>query len=320
MVRFGIVGAGGIAHKFAEDITCVKNAKLVAIASRNAEKSKEFADKFALSYHFSSYSEMAESNVIDAVYIATPHSFHMEHSILFLENKKHVLCEKPIAVNEKQFTLMKESAVKNKKLLMEGMWMRYLPAIKELSRIINEKVFGDIVEVDCTFGIDIINHVPFEGRHLNINLAGGSLLDVGVYPISLLDYTYNIELSDVKVESKFHNSKVDVYNEITVNEKNFNAILKSAFDRELPNKAIIKFNEGLVEVPNFFRAESLIINGELTMFPFVKGGFEYEIESFCKSVINDELENDIMPHSVSMRVLRLLDLIRSKMNLKYPFE
>ncbi|MBU1020594.1 MAG: Gfo/Idh/MocA family oxidoreductase, partial [Firmicutes bacterium] len=135
MVRFGIVGAGSIAQKFARDIRLVKNASLVAVASRDALKAFEFKEKYDLEVAYGSYLEMAKDPNIDAVYIATPHNFHFEQSLLYLNHQKHVLCEKPIAVNKEQLEMMISTAKNNDMLLMEAMWSKFLPAhvlIKQL--------------------------------------------------------------------------------------------------------------------------------------------------------------------------------------------
>jgi predicted dehydrogenase len=128
MIRFGIVGAKGIAQKFARDIKLVENAKLTAVSARSEEQAKAYQNMYKTEYFFSSYEEMAKSSVIDAVYIATPHNLHFSLAILFMENKKHVLVEKPIAVNQVEYQKMIDCAKKNQVLLMEAMWTSFLPS------------------------------------------------------------------------------------------------------------------------------------------------------------------------------------------------
>ena len=132
-VRWGIVGPGNIANKFAKAIKNVETAELVAVAARSKEKGKIFAETYGIKNVFTGYEKMAESDLVDAVYIATPHPFHKPNAKMFLSAKKHVLCEKPVCVNAYQAENLKECAKENNVFLMEAMWTRFLPAINEAS-------------------------------------------------------------------------------------------------------------------------------------------------------------------------------------------
>jgi len=203
MVRFGIVGAGGIANKFARDLLLVDNAKLTAVSARSVAKAEAYKLQYNVEFAFSSYEAMALSDKIDAVYIATPHNFHYEQAILFMRNHKHVLIEKPIAVNLSQYEEMVKVAKDNSVLMMEAMWTRFLPSTRFIKGIIDEGDFGNLVEADIEFGYSLIDNYPEERRLLNPNLAGGSVLDMGVYPLSFFLMINKAEIKEINAKADF---------------------------------------------------------------------------------------------------------------------
>ena len=323
MIKFGVVGAGNIARKFIQDIKVVENAKVVAIASRSIDKAEAYKKEFNLDYAFSDYVALAKSDVVDAIYIATPHNFHEEQSILFMNHKKHVLCEKPIAVNKKQAQHMYDVAKQNNVLLMEAMWMRFLPASKRVLEITESKIFGEIKSIELSFCVPIGLNAPLEGRLLNPNLAGGSLLDVGIYPMSYLKYLVTDKITSIKATAVKHETGIDMYTEADVvfdNKLKTKAKIYSAFDRDFHNKAIIEYEKGTIIAPSFFSGKEVIINGQKEHYPFRSDGFEYQIESFVDTLIDKSIENDIMTHKKSLDVMDLSDKIRKEIDLKYPFE
>ena len=201
MVRFGIVGGGGIAKKFARDIAFVDHAVISAVAARTKEKAEEYGVFYHVKHMFSSYEEMAKSDVIDAVYIATPHSFHFEHAMLFIQHKKHVLVEKPITVNARQFKLLSNAAKTAGVLLMEAMWTHFLPATKFVKDLIDSNSLGKMQEAYIDFGYSLITNYPKERRLLNPKLGGGSILDIGVYPISFFLLINQVPIYEISAEA-----------------------------------------------------------------------------------------------------------------------
>ena len=321
MIRFGIVGAGEIAQKFARDIKYSKGAVLTAVASRNLAKAEEFAQEFNIEFAFGSYEEMAKSNKIDAVYIATPHNFHKEQSILFMNNKKHVLCEKPIAVNTKEFEEMVFSAQKNKVLLMEAMWTRFLPSTLKVRETVQSKKLGKLKNVYLEFGFDVIGNVTESGRMLNPHLAGGSLLDMGVYPVA---YTLNItdqKVKTIRAKSRFSHTGVDIDCVIDfVFEDQSTAKLISSIDQDKQSPGILEFEKGTIIIDEFWRSQKVTINDKEFLFPHIGEGFPYEINSFVETLESGHLENNIMTHDQSRKSMQMLDEIRKVVGLTYPFE
>ena len=321
MIRFGIVGAGKIASKFARDIQCVDKAKLVAIASRDLSKAIEFKEQHHIEYAFGSYEDMAKSDLIDAVYIATPHNFHMEQSILFMNHKKHVLCEKPISVNQKEFEIMVEVATRNNVLLMEAMWTSFLPVTLEINKIVEAKKFGNIKHMNIEFGFEFLGKGGDEGRLFNPKLAGGSLLDVGIYPVA---YTFNITNQPIKkMTSKATMYPTGVDSEVIIDlvyEDLSTARLVSSFIENKKQSAILEFEHGTIVVDQFWSGERASINDEVKHFPMLGEGFPYEIASFIDTLEKHEIENHIMTHDRTRKCIKMLDDIRKQIGLVYPFE
>lgn len=321
MIRFGIVGAGGIAQKFARDIKFSKGAIVTSVASRNLERAIEFKNEHDIEFAFGNYEEMAKSDLIDAVYIATPHSFHMEQSILFMNHKKHVLCEKPIAVNTEQFDKMVKSAKENKVLLMEAMWTRFLPATQKVREVVQSMKLGKLKHAYLEFGFDVTGLGGDEGRLFNADLAGGSLLDMGVYPVA---FTLNITdqpIKSIEAKAKFYKTGIDTECIVDVTfEDNSTARLVSSFLDDRNSPGVIEFENGKIVAENFWRSQKVIINDEEFEYPFIGEGFPYQINAFVDSLEKGLLENEIMTHDQTRKSMVILDNIRNVIGLKYPFE
>ncbi|XMB71713.1 Gfo/Idh/MocA family oxidoreductase [Mycoplasmatota bacterium WC30] len=321
MVRFGIVGANGIARKFARDIVLTKNATLTAVSARTLEKANKYKEEYQVPFAYSSYLELAESKEIDAVYIATPHCFHYEQAILFMNHKKHVLVEKPIAVNQKQLNEMIKIAKKNNVLLMEAMWTHFLPSSQFIKKIIKSKTPGKLLEAHIDFGYSLINDYPDEKRLMNINLAGGSILDLGIYPISFYHFIKQVPIKSVSAKAEFTHTGVDASCDIDITDENDAHIyIRSSMNEKLPNHAKLIFENGSIELKDFSRSSQVYINDSKFDISFEGEGFVHEIRSFSESIMNKDIENSIMTHQASLSCLETMDKVRNIIELKYPFE
>lgn len=321
MIRFGIVGAGGIADKFAKDIKFANNAVAVAVASRNLDKASEFAKKHDIEHAFGSYEELANSDLVDAVYIATPHNFHKEQSILFMNHKKHVLCEKPIAVSNSDFEEMVLCSKKNNVLLMEAMWTRFLPVTLKVREVIKSGTLGALKKAYFEFGANIMGLGGNTGRWFNYNLAGGSLLDMGVYPVA---YTLNITdepIVKIDATAKYYETGIDLECVAKVTfDGGATATLVSSFSEDRKAPGVMEFENGTIVAENFWQSEKVTIDGVVFDFPHLGGGFPYQIMSFSETLEKGLLENEIMTHEETRKSMKLLDRIRQEIGLVYPFE
>jgi len=321
MIKFGIVGAGAIAHQFARDIKKCKDSKLVAISSRSIKRALEFKEKYNLELAFGSYEEMAKSNEIDAVYIATPHNFHKEQSILFMDNKIHVLCEKPISVNLIELNEMIASAQQNKVLLMEAMWTRFLPSSIIVKEVVKSNKLGKLKNVNLEFGYSLINNYSEERRLLNPSLAGGSLLDLGVYPISFLMHVNDSKIKSIKAHSRMHKIGVDIETNMLIEfADGSTAKLDCSMDTDLNKPGLLEFESGTIIMEDFSRSKRIYIDGKVMDIPFIEEGFGYQINSFTNTINNHLLENDVMTYEESRKVMSIMDQVRKITGIKYPFE
>ncbi|MBQ3109684.1 MAG: Gfo/Idh/MocA family oxidoreductase [Clostridia bacterium] len=320
-VRWGIAGPGDIANKFARAVANVEGATVTAVASRSMEKGEEFAKKYGIEHVFEGYDKMAESDVIDAVYICTPHRFHYEIAKMYLEKGKHVLCEKSICVNEEQILDLQKCAKDKNLFLMEAMWTRFLPALKEVRQVIESGEIGEIraVEADFCFGI------PTEAnpKLFDVSLAGGATLDVGVYSLTFAsmflgdDYEKLYAVADVK-------EGVDLHTVILIKYKNGAiANLSGGIGVNKPEGAYIYGTKGQIFVPAFFAASEydVVIDNETKHVkkPPIAGGFEEEIIEACSCIRNGKTESDIMPVEQSVRICRQMDEVRRQIGVRYDF-
>lgn len=321
-IRWGIAGPGVIANKFAKAVLNIDSCELVAVASRSLERGADFAKKYGIENVFGSYEEMAASSLVDAVYIATPHPFHKSCAEIFLNAGKHVLCEKPICVNAYQANRLYECAKKNKVFLMEAMWTRFLPAVKELEKVIRDGIIGDILEISADFCYRITeadDPKMFEGK-----MAGGSLLDVGVYGLHFISLFLGNAPESIKTQSEVRGG-VDMHTGVLLKFKNGEiAHVSSAIDVEKPASAYIYGTDGYVFIPDFYGAKEFFIfkgNEKLRVSkPSLGDGFEEEILEASLCIASGKTESDRLPLSETIAILRQMDTIRAEIGLKYPLE
>ena len=318
-IRWGIIGLGNIANKFATDLAKVKNTELVAVASRSEEKAVTFAKEFNSKKAYSSYDELANDTEVDAIYIATPHSFHKEHAILCLKNKKAVLCEKPFAMNLQEVEEMIAVAKENNVLLMEALWTYFLPHYRHLLDLINSNKYGEILKLEADFGF----HMPFnlESRLFDKNVGGGSLLDIGIYPIFASLSSLGLP-KKIDANATFFENGVDASCDMIFQYNNANAYLKSTILEKTKTEAIFTFKEAVITVNTQFHAPSTISifeNGkeEVLDFNYKTIGYNFEIEHFNELIRNNKKESNIMTFEFSKSLIKTLDVVRGVIGLEY---
>ncbi len=320
-IRWGIAGPGNIANKFAAAIKNVDGAEITAVASRSYDKASEFADKYGIGNVFSSYEEMALSDKIDAVYISTIHPFHKSCAELFIENKKHVLCEKPICVNAYQAEKLSECAKENGVFLMEAMWTRFLPAIKETKAMIENGEIGIIKGFEADF---CYRETPENASILFDNaIAGGALLDVGIYPLNLTAYLFGRNRK-ITAQAVTRNG-VDLHTQMTLEYTDgMIASLSCAIEVAKPETAFIYGTDGYIKLPTFYGAQEIILakdgKEKVIPMPSIGDGFEEEIIEACTVIFAGRTESSIMPISESIAILKEMDFIRKQIGITYPLE
>ncbi|WP_040196147.1 Gfo/Idh/MocA family protein [Candidatus Soleaferrea massiliensis] len=324
-INWGIIGTGWIADKMATALNFLEDANLAAVGSRTLEKAQRFAQQFQIPRAYGSYEELAADPDIDIIYIATPHSEHYANVKLCLENGKHVLNEKAFCVNKKQAEEVIELAREKKLFLMEALWTRFQPAANALVKTIRDGVIGDVhmLKAELCF---LLNRDK-EFRLLNPNLAGGALLDVGIYPITMASLVFGSRPQKVVTHAVMGETGVDERDCINLfYEDGKFASLVAAIDTEGSNTAYIYGTKGQIMVPQDWCPESFTVktyadNKETTYkLPFSCNGYEYEAACAMDCIREGKLESEIMPHSTTLEIMELLDSIRDQWGLRYPFE
>ena len=321
-IRWGIVGPGNIANKFAVAIKNVECAELAAVAARSMEKGSEFAARYGIPKVFGGYDAMAASDEVDAVYIATPHPFHKPCAELCLKAGKHVLCEKPLCINEAQAVALKECAKEHGVFLMEAMWTRFLPAVKEACAIVASGAIGEVMGLTADF---CYASTPLEESKIFQNdMAGGSLLDVGVYGLHFASLFLGTAPERIHADA-WIKYDVDCHTKILLQYANGAiAEVSSAISLEKPESAYIYGTKGHIYLPQFYGAKELFVTidgkEEHLLRPGIGDGFEEEIIEACSCISAGKLESDVLPLSESIAIIRQMDSIRRQIGVRYPLE
>jgi len=322
--RWGIVGPGAIAHTFADAISHIKNAKLQAVASKNPKRAGDFARKYSIPDHFDNYEQLYSSDNVDIVYVATTHNFHCSNSLDALNARKHVLCEKPMAVNASQVKQMINSAQKNNVFLMEAMWTRFLPVMNEVRKIIEEGTIGLPQVLYADFGVSF-NFDP-KSRIYNPDLAGGALLDLGVYCIALASMIFG-KPKNISSTVKMARTPVDERSTIIFEYDNAKvAVLFQALDLETPKEALIIGTKGSIKLhPTWISGTDYTLklsDGTEKKYKVDthKNGFVYQIMAVHDSLDAAKTQCDLMSLDETLAIAETMDAVRSQWNFKYPFE
>jgi predicted dehydrogenase len=320
-IKWGILATGKIAHKFVSDIKWVKDAEVIAVASRDIQKGEEFAREFKIPKAYGNYKDLANDPDVDVIYIATPHTFHFENTLMCLEAGKHVLCEKPIGMNSQQLVDLMNTAREKHLFLMEALWTRFLPSYLKFRELILNGSIGEVRMIQSDFGFISPNNN--EHRLRNRKLGGGSLLDIGIYPVFLaLDIAGEPE--NILSTAIFSDQHIDESCSVLFNyhSKKIIASLTSTQVANTPVGAIIFGTEGNIRLNRFWHTPTTIdleIGGQNEHFKFDNEGigYHYEAAEVNKCISEGKTESDIFPLSKSLQLHRVLDTIRNQIGLTY---
>jgi predicted dehydrogenase len=295
---------------------------LYAAASRDPEKAQEFAAQFGAGKAYGSYEELADDGGVDLIYIATPHSHHHEHAKLCMERGRNVLVEKAFTVNAGQARELVALAEKKHLLLAEAIWTRYMPARFALDRILASGVIGEPLMLTANLGY---NNIHIE-RMYEPALAGGALLDLGVYPINFALMAFGNDIDYIESSAELFRTGTDLRNNITIHFKGGRyAELYASLDQATDRKAFIKGTGGQIEFENINNCEWIRthIDGANTVqfdVPEQFTGLEYQVRSCKKAIEHNLIECPEMPHAEIIRVMEIMDSLRKDWGVKYPME
>ncbi|HMB99693.1 MAG TPA: Gfo/Idh/MocA family oxidoreductase [Flavobacteriaceae bacterium] len=319
-IRWGIIGLGNIAHKFSQDLLTIEDAELYAVASRTQEKADEFAKKYNATKAYASYEDLANDNNVDAVYIATPHVLHKENTIMCLKKGIAVLCEKPFAMNAQEVEDMIACAKENNTLLMEALWTYFLPHYQYVLNLIENKTYGNVLKLESQFGF--FREFNDASRTFNKSLGGGSLLDIGIYPIFTAISTLGIP-KQIEASATFFSNGADSLCNMTFHyNNNCKAQLKSTFLANIPTEAIFHCEDATVKINHMFHMPttvSIIIDGkeDVKDFGYNTIGYNYEAIHFNQLIREGKKESNIMTFDFSRKIIKILDEVSKIIGLEY---
>lgn len=320
--NWAILGCGKIAGKFANDVLLTEGANLYAVASRDTHKAATFGATYSATKAYGSYKEMAQDPNVDIVYIATPHMFHKENTILCLSHHKAVLCEKAFAMNLEEVEEMVAFAKAQQTFLMEALWTHFLPHYQFVLNTVHNGDLGTITSLKADFGFK--SDYDTNSRLYNKSLGGGSLLDVGIYPVfaalTLLGYTENMS-----AQALLGPTGVDHHCSIKLEYPNeVQADLFSAIDEKTDTTCHITLEHGEILINSRFHEPTnvtIITHGSSKTydFPIPEGinGYHYEILHCQKMLESNKTESDIMTFDKSTDLIKMLDNVRKNIGLVY---
>ena len=322
-MKIGILGAGRIAGTMAATIREMDQAKNYAVAARDHERAEAFAKEYGVEQAYGSYEEMVKDPQVELVYVATPHSHHYEHIKLCLEHGKHVLCEKSFTVNEKQAREVLAMAKERKLLLTEAIWTRYMPMRKTLDQVIASGAIGVPQMVTANLGYLI----SWKERIQRPELAGGALMDVGIYPLNFASMVLGDEIESITGTAVMMDTGVDAQNSITLVYRDGRmAVLNSSAVGLSDRRGVIYGTKGFIEVENINNCEGFKVYDETRKQtasydrPKQISGYEYEVEACIRAIEAGELECPEMPHEETLRMMNWMDQLRGQWGMKFPME
>lgn len=320
--RFAMLGAGKIAQKIGRTISYMNDEIIpYAVGSRDLERAEKTARKFGFEKAYGSYEEMLSDENVDIVYVNTPHSHHLEHTKLCLEHGKHVLCEKSFAANASQAEEMVALAKEKNLFLGEAVWTRFMPFIQSAKEIIDKGRIGSPNSLEVGFG----QNLTAIDRLSDPNLCGGSLLDLGIYPLTFADIFFGDSIESILSQAVMYK---DVEGACSISIKYTDgkiASLRSSIMSTMPNFAVISGNEGYIIFRDFWQCESFeVFPREKTSYvvncPFEINGYEYEIRAAIKALDQRENYCPEMTWDKTIHMMRLMDSFRKDWGIVFPCE
>jgi predicted dehydrogenase len=323
-IRLGILGTGRMAGDFAAGLPHADNIELVAVASRSQESAQRFASRLGISRHYSSYEALASDPQVQLVYVATPHSCHLENSLMCLDAGKAVLCEKPFTINARDAARLIKKARDKRLFLMEAMWTRYIPAVVRLRELLAQNVIGK-VQLMTAGGAYMPAFDP--GNYLfRPDLGGGVLLDAGVYLVSMASMVFGAP-DKVLATASLGRTGVDEHDAILLQHSDgaIASLYVSLRARMSPSVTLLGDRGRIfVHAPIFVPPKLTIsITGEpeeTEAFPFPGNGYQFQAMEAARCMLAGQTESSIMPLDESLRIMQTMDEVRKQIGLTYPME
>lgn len=322
-MKIGIIGCGAMSGKFARTLKQMKEVQCYAVASRMLERAEKFAEEHGFEKAYGSYEELCGDPEVELVYIATPHSCHYENMELCIRNKKPVLCEKSFTINANEARRIKELAEQAKVFASEAIWTRYMPSRNKIQEIIESGIVGNI----STLTANLSYPITHKERIMRPELAGGALLDVGVYGINFALMHFGTDIEKIESSVRMTDTGVDGLESITIFFRSGRmAVLTHDIYGRSDRKGIFYGDNGYIVVENINNPQSISVYDKAdqllmhTDFPNQISGYEYEVLECIEAVRGGQIESCSMPLGESVRVMSIMDQLRRQWGLIYPQE
>ena len=322
-MKMAIMGAGNIAVSMAKTIAEMENVERYAVGSRSQEKAEGFAKEHGFTKAYGSYEELVADEEVELIYLATPHSEHYENARLCILHGKPVLCEKSFTANAGQARELFALAEAERVFITEAIWVRYMPMLEQIRRELASGSIGEVTMLTANLGYPI-SQVP---RMRRPDLAGGALLDVGVYPLNFALMMFGNRVKDISGVCTYTDTGVDEQNSFTLTfEDGKVAQLNSSMLCRSDRRGMIYGTNGYIQIDNINNFEGLTVydadgRAQKRMErPEQISGYEYEVEACIRALAEGKLACEEMPHEESIRVMELMDSLRKQWGIRYPFE
>ncbi|MDR7210005.1 Gfo/Idh/MocA family oxidoreductase [Flavobacterium piscis] len=317
-IRWGIIGLGNIANQFAVDLRLIEEAELVAVASRNIDKAREFALKHDCNTFYGSYDDLFADDQVDIVYIATPHDSHAELTIQAMENGKHVLCEKPLALSYKDAVRMTDASKKYNKFFMEAFWTRFIPSVREVLSKVKRGEIGEVKYLKADFAY---YNSELGMRLTDKKLGGGALYDIGVYPLFLSYIMLGIP-KEITAKSIYHSTGVDLQTTMILEYQSAQSVLHAGLVSASDMKATISGTKGRIDIDSpWFMTEgySIIENEQEEKFkiPNIGKGYAHEAIECHECIRQNQIESELWSHQNSLDLSKITEEVRKQIKLEF---
>lgn len=323
-IKWGIIAPGRIASKFASDLLLSDGSEIVAVASRNKQRADEFAKTYSIPQVYDGYDALLQQSDCDIVYIASPHVFHKEQTLCCIRAGKAVLCEKPVTLSARDFAEIQQAAAEHQVFFMEAMWTRFFPVMEQVLAAIAEGKIGKVTLVQANFGFKARN--DFSDRLYDPNLGGGSLLDTGVYVLTLAQMVYQRLPQEIVTQAVMTQTGVDGTGSYLLRYGDDQlAMLSSSIVTKTVNSAMIYGETGHIAIDNFWMPDKATFTfqdgrEEVIDNKTIGTGYYYEIKDVERCLANGLWENPKRTLNDTRDVLSVMDRIRQTWGLVYPGE
>ena len=322
-LKVGILGAGHIAQKMATTLMGMKEAELYAVAARELSRAEQFADEFHAQKAYGNYEALADDPDIDLIYIATPHSHHFGPARMCLLKGKPVLCEKAFTANAREAEELIRIAQEKQVFLAEAIWTRYMPFSRTIRELTESGIIGKPMMLTASLGYPIAH----KERIVRLELCGGALYDLGVYPINFALMTFGNDLEKITSTCMKNEAGVDMQNSITFTYRDGRmAVMQTTAFCASDRQGIISGDKGYLVIDNINNPQQAVVyntdhqeTGRYTCPPQITG-FEYQVLEAAEAIRQGAIEPASMPHAETLRVMRMLDSLRQEWDIRFPMD